>query len=56
MSVKNLRNADDTVILARTHEDLETVINRIVTVIEEDDTKHKQNKIYAGNKNTPRNS
>jgi len=49
VSVNNLRNADDTVILARTHK-------RIVTVIEEDDTKHKQNKIYAGNKNTPRHS
>lgn len=30
--VNNLRFADDTVILAVTHEDLKTLINRIVTV------------------------
>lgn len=35
MTINNLRYADDTVILAGTHEDLQTLINRMVTVSEE---------------------
>lgn len=34
-TVNNMRCADDTVLLARTDEDLQTVINRIVRVSEE---------------------
>jgi len=32
VTVNNLRYADDTFIIARTHEHLQTLINRIVTV------------------------
>ena len=35
MTINNLRYADDTVLLAGTHEDLQTLINKMVTVSEE---------------------
>lgn len=45
VTVNNLRYADDTVILTRTHDNLQTLLNRIITVSEEYGRSLKSNKV-----------